>query len=296
MGPYREENEFTNSVEWNKFGPRIGNQFDVVLGRESDHWPSKDPSWWQGEAPPGVDTNLDNCADYDIYEKVCTSGCVYEPVAPEDCPPTGCFSADESIFDYQFIIDSDLFDQYTELDFLNRFNDRREMLAFPHSVALFDGDCGLPACPMNPNDETIPVGFVCEADSPHFQNNDFEPEPGYFLSWDVFPVGNYYFNPDVRPGNVPRDLDNCANFDVVRKVCDVDCKGYWSHCSSACETADQRFYVKITEAEREGTPCPLDSEAQDCNWGEGTCTGNRDCEGSWSPCTAACEKCWSKNI
>merc|ERR1711871_1834063 len=66
-----------------------------------------------------------------------------------------------------------------------------------------------------------------------------------------------------------------------------DCEGSWSPCTSACEAAADRQWVQTQAPSGTGTACPDAADA--CAPGEDECPVNVDCEGSWSPCTSACE-------
>ena len=67
---------------------------------------------------------------------------------------------------------------------------------------------------------------------------------------------------------------------------DVDCEGEWSSCTRNCETAAQRVWLPTVEKSGRGRDCPAST---DCRDGDGLCVAPVDCEGHFSPCTAACE-------
>eukprot|EP00494_Astrolonche_serrata_P032873 UN33142 len=66
----------------------------------------------------------------------------------------------------------------------------------------------------------------------------------------------------------------------------MDCSGNWSMCTSECERAEDRTFIITRFPTGTGMPCPVSTT--DCMMGDGLCVA-RDCEVSWSPCTAACE-------
>jgi len=55
--------------------------------------------------------------------------------------------------------------------------------------------------------------------------------------------------------------------------CDIDCDGYWSECTSECETAEERVWTETSAQFGEGSACPL---ASDCQPGEGQCADSTD--------------------
>ena len=68
---------------------------------------------------------------------------------------------------------------------------------------------------------------------------------------------------------------------------DVDCVGYWSACSEACESAGQRVWHETTTQTGFGRPCPL---AADCEGGQDNCPHVINCEGYWSVCAPDCNR------
>ena len=57
-------------------------------------------------------------------------------------------------------------------------------------------------------------------------------------------------------------------------------------CTTACETAGQRTFTQTQATQGNGAACPT---ATDCGHGDGQCVVDRDCQGTWSACTTACE-------
>lgn len=69
--------------------------------------------------------------------------------------------------------------------------------------------------------------------------------------------------------------------------CPRDCVGSFTPCSANCI----KTYNIETPAANGGAACPHDSnEISPCPAGEGDCPINQNCSGSWSACTADCEK------
>ena len=63
--------------------------------------------------------------------------------------------------------------------------------------------------------------------------------------------------------------------DVWNMLPDQDCKGTWSVCTGACETASERTFTMTQPKQGNGVACPA---ATDCSPGDGTCLdGNCNC-------------------
>ena len=68
---------------------------------------------------------------------------------------------------------------------------------------------------------------------------------------------------------------------------DIDCVGKWSDCTVQCESGDERTYSVITPQSGNGESCSI--IRRDCA-DEVGCEKPQNCTGTWSKCTAACEK------
>merc|ERR1719373_344929 len=71
---------------------------------------------------------------------------------------------------------------------------------------------------------------------------------------------------DNNPGYM---LYNCRISCDTCPQCDVDCEGFWSECTSACETADERIFTEINPQFGNGNACPTTT---DCRPGDGQCS------------------------
>ena len=50
----------------------------------------------------------------------------------------------------------------------------------------------------------------------------------------------------------------------------IDCDGYWSDCTSACESAAQRIWTELEAQSGNGADCPVTT---DCQPGDQGCPG-----------------------
>ena len=66
-----------------------------------------------------------------------------------------------------------------------------------------------------------------------------------------------------------------------RSLVDIDCTGYWTPCTEACETSSQRTFQVTILPENNGAPCP--TVAPDCQPGEGGTTYLTGCLPSMDP-------------
>ena len=119
-------------------------------------------------------------------------------------------------------------------------------------------------------------------------------EKGPVRTWTqtVVPSGTGTVCPVAAPDCTP-GADACP-----AAPADVNCEGSFSACTVACEKAAARAWAQTVAPSGSGAVCP--AEAEDCQPGEGACPANVACEGSFSACTAACEKAaarsWTQDV
>jgi hypothetical protein len=69
---------------------------------------------------------------------------------------------------------------------------------------------------------------------------------------------------------------------------DTDCVGEWSKCSSSCETAGDRDFIRTKKQSGKGKSCEYEPPV-DCEAGMDECPLDTDCVGEWSKCSSSCE-------
>jgi hypothetical protein len=84
-------------------------------------------------------------------------------------------------------------------------------------------------------------------------------------------------NKHKNPGYNVKDVKFCDGFPILH------CEGIWSACTSACETADQRFFIQTQLANENGYHCPMTVDCEvgvdECMTGYKKDTGLKWCDG-----------------